>query len=78
MTHRDIKAQDVTDEFVDLQARLKNAYAIARPAHGLISKARREGGLDIEKELGRVTEDIERMEGSSSSCATRSRSRPSP
>jgi hypothetical protein len=63
VTHRDIKAQDVTDEFVDLQARLKNAYAIRDRLNELLSRAAVKEALDIEKELGRVTEDIERMEG---------------
>jgi hypothetical protein len=63
VTHRDIKAQDVTDEFVDLQARLKNAYSIRDRLNELLSKAAVKEALEIEKELGRVTEDIERMEG---------------
>jgi hypothetical protein len=63
VTHRDIKAQDVTDEFVDLQARLKNAYSIRDRLNDLLARAAVKEALDIEKELGRVTEDIERMEG---------------
>ena len=63
VTHRDIKAQDVTDEFVDLQARLKNAYSIRDRLADLLSRAAVKEALDIERELGRVTEDIERMEG---------------
>jgi hypothetical protein len=63
VTHRDIKAQDVTDEFVDTAARLKNAYAMRDRLTDLLSRAASKDALDIEKELGRVTEDIERMEG---------------
>jgi hypothetical protein len=63
VTHRDIKAQDVTDEFVDIAARLKNAYGIRDRLNDLLSKAAVKEALEIEKELGRVTEDIERMEG---------------
>jgi hypothetical protein len=63
VTHRDIKAQDVTDEFVDLQARLKNAYNIRERLSDLLTRAAVKDALEIEKELGRVTEDIERMEG---------------
>ena len=63
VTHRDIKAQDVTDEFVDLQARLKNAYNIRDRLSDLLTRAAVKDALEIEKELGRVTEDIERMEG---------------
>jgi hypothetical protein len=63
VTHRDIKAEDVTDEFVDLQARLKNAYSIRDRLSDLLARAAVKEALDIEKELGRVTEEIERMEG---------------
>jgi hypothetical protein len=63
VTHRDIKAQDVTDEYVDLAARLKNAYAMRDRLGDLLSKAAVKEALEIERELGRVTEEIERMEG---------------
>jgi hypothetical protein len=63
VTHRDIKAQDVTDEYVDLQARLKNAYAMRDRLTELLSHAAIKEAIDIQKELGRVTEEIERMEG---------------
>ena len=63
VTHRDIKAEDVTDEFVDVQARLKNAYAMRDRLSDLLSRAPAKEALDIERELGRVTEEIERMEG---------------
>jgi len=63
VVHRDIKAQDVTDEFVDLSARLKNAYAMRDRLQDLLQKAQVKEAIDIEKELGRVTEEIERLEG---------------
>jgi hypothetical protein len=63
VTHRDIKAQDVTDEYVDLQARLKSAHSMRDRLTELLSHAAVKEAIDIEKELGRVTEDIERMEG---------------
>lgn len=63
VTHRDIKAQDVTDEYVDLAARLKNAYAMRDRLNDLLSKAAVKEALEIEVQLGRITEDIERMEG---------------
>jgi hypothetical protein len=63
VTHRDIKAQDVTDEYVDLAARLKNAYAMRERLSELLARAPAKEALDIEKELGRVTEEIERLEG---------------
>jgi hypothetical protein len=61
--HRDFKAEDVTDEFVDLEARLRNARAKRDRLTLLLQKAPIKEAIDIEKELGRVTEEIERMEG---------------
>ena len=63
VTHRDIKAEDVTDAYVDLSARLKNAYAMRDRLNDLLSRAAVKEALEIEKELGRITEEIERMEG---------------
>ncbi len=61
--HRDIRAQDVTDEYVDLEARLKNAYAMRGRLQELLAKAAVKEALEIETQLGRVTEEIERLEG---------------
>ena len=63
VTHRDIKADDVTDAFVDLAARLKNGYAMRDRLVDLLQKAEVKEAIEIQKELGRVTEEIERMEG---------------
>jgi hypothetical protein len=63
VTHRDIKAEDVTDQYVDLEARLKNAYAVRDRLKELLDKAVVKEALDIERELGRITEQIEVMEG---------------
>ncbi|CAN5688857.1 hypothetical protein BH09MYX1_BH09MYX1_32420 [soil metagenome] len=61
--HRDVRAQDVTDEFLDLDTRLKNARAMRQRFQELLAKASVKEAIDIEKELGRVTEEIESMEG---------------
>ena len=61
--HRDIQAQDVSDEFVDTEVRLKNARAMRDRLEDLLKKAPVKEALEIEKELGRVTQEIERMEG---------------
>jgi hypothetical protein len=61
--HRDIKAADVTDEFVDLEARIKNAHAMRDRLMELLQKAPVKEAIEIQKELGKVTEEIERMEG---------------
>jgi hypothetical protein len=61
--HRDIKAEDVTDEFVDLDARIRNAHAMRDRLMELLQKAPVKEAIEIQKELGKVTEEIERMEG---------------
>ncbi len=61
--HRDLKAEDVTDQFVDTQARLKNARAMRDRLETLLQKAPVKEAIDIQRELGKVTEEIERLEG---------------
>ncbi len=61
--HRDVRAEDVTDEYVDLEARLKNAYAMRTRLQELLGRAAVKEAIEIEAQLGRVTEEIERMEG---------------
>jgi hypothetical protein len=63
VVHRNIEAQDVTDEFLDTEVRLKNARAMRDRLQQLLEKAAVKDALEIEKELGRVTQEIERMEG---------------
>jgi hypothetical protein len=59
------QAQDVSEEFVDLEARLKNKREIERRIVKLLED--RSGDIKdviaVESELGRVREEIERMEG---------------
>jgi Domain of unknown function (DUF4349) len=61
--HREILAEDVTDEHVDLEIRIKNARAMQRRLSDLLGKASVKDALEIEKELHRVTEELERLEG---------------
>lgn len=61
--HRDVQAQDVTDEFVDLEIRIKNARAMQARLKELLERAAVKEALEIEKELHRVTEELERLEG---------------
>jgi hypothetical protein len=61
--HRSVTAEDVTDQFMDLEVRLKNARAVRDQLQALLAKAGVKDALEIEKELGRVTESIEQMEG---------------
>ena len=69
----DIKSQDVSEEFVDVTARLENSR---RLEHRLLDVlAHRTGGLkdvlQVEQELARVREEIERIEGRRRYLATR-------
>ncbi len=61
--HREVTAEDVTDQFMDLSTRLKNARAMQERLRALLEKASVKDALAIEKELGRITEQIELMEG---------------
>ena len=64
MLHRNISAEDVTAEFVDLEIRLKSARAVQARLTELLSKAVKvEESIAIEKELDRVSGEIERIEG---------------
>ncbi len=61
--HRDVRAEDVTDAYMDLEVRIKNARAMRDQLAALLQKANVKEALEIERELGRVTEELERMEG---------------
>jgi hypothetical protein len=61
---KNIDAQDVTDEYVDLQLRLKNAEALRDRLVAILEKADNvKDTLEVERELNRVRGDIERMKG---------------
>lgn len=61
---RNITASDVTDEFYDLEARLKSARAVQARLVELLAKANTvEESVVIERELGRVNQEVERFEG---------------
>jgi hypothetical protein len=61
--HRDIEAQDVTDEFVDTEIRIKNGRAMQARLKALLEKANVKEALELEKEMRRVTEELELLEG---------------
>lgn len=61
--HRDVTAEDVTDQFVDLDARLRNAKAMRDRLQELLKKANTKEALEIEVQLERVMGEIESMEG---------------
>lgn len=61
--HRDVSAEDVTDQYTDLEIRIKNARAMQTRLKQLLEKAAVKEALDIERELARVTQELELMEG---------------
>ncbi|MFO0586513.1 MAG: DUF4349 domain-containing protein [Polyangiaceae bacterium] len=62
--HRNVVAEDVTEQFMDAEVRLKNARAVRDRLQQLLDKATKvEDSLAIEKELTRVGTDIETLEG---------------
>lgn len=64
MLSRDVQVEDVTEEFNDVDIRLKNARAVRDRLEQLLSKAAKvEESIQIEKELERVALTIERLEG---------------
>jgi hypothetical protein len=64
VSHRNIIAEDVTEEFRDLEVRLKGSKAVQERLTQLLAKASKvEESIAIERELDRVTMEIDRIEG---------------
>ena len=64
VTHRNVVSEDVTAEYRDLEIQLQNQLALRQRFEKLLEKANKvEEALQIEKELGRITGEIERIKG---------------
>jgi hypothetical protein len=62
--HRKVTVDDVTEEFTDLEVRLKNLRAVRARLEKLLEKAKGvEEAVLLERELGRVAGEIDRIEG---------------
>jgi predicted nucleic acid-binding Zn-ribbon protein len=62
--HREETVEDVTEQFMDLLTRLKNARAVRQRLEQLLVQAKNvTDALEVERELARLTADIEVMEG---------------
>jgi uncharacterized protein DUF4349 len=62
--HRDETVEDVTEQFLDMQTRLKTKRAMQERLQQLLAQAKNvEEALAVERELARITEEIESMEG---------------
>lgn len=60
---RNIRADDVTEDYYDLATRLKNAKALQERTIQLLAGASAEGKMALERELARITTEIELLEG---------------
>jgi uncharacterized protein DUF4349 len=61
---KEISAQDVTEEFIDIEARLKAKRVLEKRYLELLNKANKVSEmLEIEKELSAIREEIEAKEG---------------
>jgi hypothetical protein len=62
--HREETVEDVTERFYDLMVRIKNARAMRDRMEQLLTQAKDvKEALAVERELGRITAEIESMEG---------------
>jgi hypothetical protein len=62
--HREVDVRDVTEEFHDLEIRLRNAEAMLVRLEALLNKAQDvKEALAVEKELARIAETIELYKG---------------
>lgn len=62
--HRNVVSEDVTAEYRDLEVQLQNQMAMRDRFTKLLEKATKvEEALAIERELGRITGEIERIKG---------------
>lgn len=61
---RHVRVQDVTEEYLDLMLRLKNARVMRDRMAQLLEAAKTvEETLKVEKELNRISTEVERLEG---------------
>lgn len=61
---KEIRISDVTEEFLDVQSRLKNKKALEKRYLEILKKAKTvDEILNVEKEIGKLREDIESAEG---------------
>jgi len=64
VTSRRISAEDITEEMLDLDIRLETAQEMRKRLLAILKQCETvEDTLAVEKELGRVTTEIERLEG---------------
>lgn len=61
---RNVEVRDVTDEYYDLETRLRNQEVVLRRLHELLLRANSvEDALKVEAELARVATEVEQLKG---------------
>lgn len=64
VTYKNLSVEDVTENYVDIKARLKNKLVLRDRLQALLERAEKVGEvLELERELSRVQADIDSMEG---------------
>ncbi len=64
ITHESVSSQDVTEEYLDIQTRLKNKQAEERQFATILEQAQKiQDVLDVTRELSRVRGEIEQLQG---------------
>lgn len=64
LLHRNVNVQDVTAEYTDLSIRMRNLEVMRTRLEELLQKANKvEDALAVERELERVTSELERLKG---------------
>lgn len=72
VTDKQIDAQDVTEEYADLDLRLKSNKALLEKLLALLAKAENvKDALEVEREAARVRAEIEKLEGQKNRLAGR-------
>lgn len=73
VTHKDVSAHDVTAEFLDVETRLENLRKVEKRLRDLLAQTTSVTEiLTVEKELTRVTQEIELLEGRKKLLASQS------
>ena len=64
VVQREIRGQDVTEEFMDVDLRLRNLIATRDRIEALLARASTvKDALEIQRELARLTQEIEQLKG---------------
>jgi len=73
MPQRNVTGQDVTEEFIDLEARIKTQKALELQFLEIMKKANKvEDALEVQRQIAEVRTEIEKLEGRKSFLANRS------